>query len=1201
MTDKFSKKMAQKGGLMIEALAMLGLIAVVTPTMYKKSAERALEVEDINTATTMRTYLGATNSLIGATYGDLIRDMRANNETNRVISINDLRPYLPYNFDTSKALYDFNTPKIGVHRDGNSLTAFLLFPAKSGKDTGLGQERTARIASMIGASGGYVSAEKQAKGIGGIWELKDSDFTDVFGNENVNVYSIVTASSDAINNVNTEEDTDKFLYRTYTEGEEWRNTMRADLFMGRPDGNDRYSKDSAYSIRDVKRLIIGAESAISNTSGMSAAEIQTAEADNQYGLYMTGDTSSAFVKGTLEAAVNEAAGIANLKADDTSLKTGADSSGNYAFNTTKDALQFGYNNSAGYSEAYNFQVDGSGNVKSRGNVEMAESDDWDTISLGNLPVGHILYGEKNSGSGKVSLINEDVFSVQGFQKDGDNYNKDFNSRVKIARSGYKLDENGNEIPEIRYNTSPTFPVYIGANTKVDGLLAARQIDAQKLRLATLQAGSQNIDDEYKWLTVDANGIHGRSPNGAPSYLDTGIDVSSGEIKMFTGLIDRNNADWSTSSGAQSYLKVANGTGIDMESTEQIDIYMNNDTGSLNIKNNTIGERLQENTLYIEPNTTIADPNTNVLVDKTNFTVKDKDGKTRFEVRGNNASGITSEGSNKYDVAVHGSAVFTSDATASATGDDYRYMTVGRYDNKSAVNIGGGTDHPNHSQVLTVDEYSGAQEAVPTSKIDSGANTNDGMGGGTVYVRKGMVAVQPQNMTSRDNVVKSSASQGYGVVQASRFVANNKDENGASVAVPEFFNVNNGSVGSDTIYKTYNGSSANRYDTYMVNPAYTSVMHDIKLTTRGGARLSDVLPDFITKGVYIVNNTYHDNLKNLKFKYNTGSITVGGKTPTPFTNSSFTINSEESWASPYLGVIPAPQCPPGYTRLVTMSPQSFMIGQAGRLKKGSYTSAGDGGYSSETGSFYYVETNAPDPSAYNDSLVTQPGVDSQAYMQLETAKMNTGDSRTMHIKGTDIDTDVVVTEEVGSQVVAYPDKVNQSDKILNPAYVLTSVNGDRSAPLTIQQSSWLKTNVVPVYNGAETDTKDYVTSDVTKSGYAVGWAALMGFIYEGAVYGDLISNTNNIKEYNSSGSASVYWNIFPVRRNTLEAYATTYCYFDRKNMFGAFNGSADFKKTVDQYDYLEQLKNGNVSFEKKDNGNGYIKRLNDPTLTYDEIW
>ena len=34
------RTLLERGGLMIEALAMLGLIAVVTPTMYKKSAER---------------------------------------------------------------------------------------------------------------------------------------------------------------------------------------------------------------------------------------------------------------------------------------------------------------------------------------------------------------------------------------------------------------------------------------------------------------------------------------------------------------------------------------------------------------------------------------------------------------------------------------------------------------------------------------------------------------------------------------------------------------------------------------------------------------------------------------------------------------------------------------------------------------------------------------------------------------------------------------------------------------------------------------------------------------------------------------------------------------------------------------------------------------------------------------------------------
>ncbi len=41
--------------------------------------------------------------------------------------------------------------------------------------------------------------------------------------------------------------------------------------------------------------------------------------------------------------------------------------------------------------------------------------------------------------------------------------------------------------------------------------------------------------------------------------------------------------------------------------------------------------------------------------------------------------------------------------------------------------------------------------------------------------------------------------------------------------------------------------------YKIDPAYTSVMHDIRLESRGGARLSDILPNYITKGIYDVSN------------------------------------------------------------------------------------------------------------------------------------------------------------------------------------------------------------------------------------------------------------------------------------------------------------------------------------------------------------
>ena len=52
---KSKEKSEQRGTLMVEAIAMLGLIAIVTPTLYKKSAERLQEIQDINIASQART------------------------------------------------------------------------------------------------------------------------------------------------------------------------------------------------------------------------------------------------------------------------------------------------------------------------------------------------------------------------------------------------------------------------------------------------------------------------------------------------------------------------------------------------------------------------------------------------------------------------------------------------------------------------------------------------------------------------------------------------------------------------------------------------------------------------------------------------------------------------------------------------------------------------------------------------------------------------------------------------------------------------------------------------------------------------------------------------------------------------------------------------------------------------------------------
>lgn len=179
--------------------------------------------------------------------------------------------------------------------------------------------------------------------------------------------------------------------------------------------------------------------------------------------------------------------------------------------------------------------------------------------------------------------------------------------------------------------------------------------------------------------------------------------------------------------------------------------------------------------------------------------------------------------------------------------------------------------------------------------------------GSVHIRKGIIEVASKYGTDEQaSIDKDSA----GYIRADRFVDNRALE---SRALP-LMNNNTG----------YTGKGVSPYENYQVNPAYTSVMHDIKLTSRGGARLSDILPDFINKGIYVVDNTYDEDVP-----YWTGL--------NPRPDSSGRLDAGQSaheckdyscWTSPWLGVIPAPQCPPGYAKVVTITPAGWAMAQAG---------------------------------------------------------------------------------------------------------------------------------------------------------------------------------------------------------------------------------------------------------------------------------
>lgn len=1264
----FNKSILQQGGLMIEALAMLGLIAVVTPTMYKKSAERTMEVEDINTAATIRTINAAANDYVSANYSTILGDMVKNNETNRKLNIEDLKAYLPYGFDVKKALYNYDGEHIqlSVSRpDGsNNLTTLMLFPAKLDEENGIGQERTSRIAALIGSSGGYVTDTNKARGIGGIWELSGDSYTKNFNS--ANKYSIVTASADTISaSAGNEMDYSKYLQRGKDPddtGGQWKNTMRTDLYMGGPEGSSEdvyHEATGPWSIRNIKSLIVGANYGpqVTNDDG------ELVEAGG-YGLYVTGDTNpNAYIKGSVEA------GYGQLVVDNGNLKYGKDAGTDDADNSL-----FGFN------------VDTEGTITNLKNLNLAQkfTNGWNSIKIGALDDSndpdYVIKAshDNNIGSeqGNLYLLGD----VAKFHNIGvDRYGND---AVVLADGFNTSPAEGGDFPEINYNNPPTFPIRMGSNTKVDSLLAAGQIDAQKLRLATLEAGSEKIDDENKWLKVDKNGVKIQALSGDldaggggtyASYDSTNIflrtsdesegfysDLSSDHDVQLNLRMEKNSnpsglqhniaelyADYTDIRGKDMARISGQGTIIQAtsklpstwgdESDDITDLRDTVDSNTLLLRNDgmqmkmssTVGSgkdspiNISETVFSPRNNSDSAHTRTsfrNMHVDlkDSNFKIV-SNSENIFSVRGNdNEEDQFSSNNNdvftrnipdfpptnekivnNYDVALHGNIVVAPKTPINSSSYNqsnyYANVSIGTLNKMAGVNIldkrydyyGGKLSetaswghNANQHNVVIIDQ------GFDVNADYNNNNKKDIVDPGTVYIRKGYVEVHGEDTANTSGHSYNDAYHGNGVLVASRLVANNPSPDKTTKTtvpygheVPQMFD--------KKVMEHYGEKVENRYDTYMVNPAYTSVMHDIKLTTRGGARLSDILPDFINKGIYVVNNTYLENTKeDLLFYKKSWSDLKGYEYKS--TTDNITLGSKNAWASPYLGAVPAPQCPPGYGRVITLTPSIFEMGQVGNLYKGERVLSSDDKEPNENG--YYVLNSkankgqieaALTPAQYERTAVS-PSTSSGAQVSLENdANPTLGGSYT--VKSMD---NISTSKYVLSHVVKEDNDHNEIQPL---------------APVTFQQSTHLKSLTIPLATGD----------------YTQGWATIMGFIYPESLYKDFITKTiekrpvrkdaANDKGYENTKN---YWNIFPVKRGSLQGYATVYCYFDRTNILdkvvkdSGFNGKQ--KGYIDEYTYMQSM-GGNdsedipTSYEKKSGSTDYQKRLNDPNMKYDEVW
>ena len=1026
---------AERGSMMVEALAMLGLITMVTPVLYKKAAERTTELQDINTASQMRTISKALDDYISDNYTDL----SAGALGAVAIDKNDIVPYLPYGFDinNSKMFDEFQFAirneliNAGTRKEHSAITGTIL--AKS--DSGVPMMRAAKIASMIGANGGVVN-NNIVQGVQGGWGGEVSDF---FG-EGANVAngSLAVSSVHAVTSAGGGgEVDDHVLYRDNSHGVEG-NTMVTNLSMG---GND---------IENVNALIADADQIELDTGGGTVF--------TDHNLAVGADAT---VTGRISA---DSGDITNLlEAGSATIRETLQAAGE-ALNVTSTNITM-KPTTATEIDSPTVTVKGATTITSDGGAVIAATGNNVGINAGNN--GNIKFNTNDlviDGAGSHLITVNDGKKQEG------------GLLVRGGVAGADSSDTG------AFALAVDGSAYVVNNARIGGnLYLGGSLDADKLYGRTELGGGKLSDGTYNFVA------------GKDS-----VDIAGNKFTV---------GDWieTTSTSARFGYKsaadtlVGNGLWIMKP--------MGSNKGQTYLKGPASSLRMMETYSRFNTNNSFE-----VLVGSSDST----DYSTSFKVSDVGAYLDVKNGGERRALEAMGSGTILRGTKSSAETSAVPRLALASGNatitaDKMLVNSDNLKLNENN---LVFD--SNAVFPADTSVRSSGVRIN----------REGIIDLPRGTKPTSDSTVGKLGTSGY--IRADRLVANQAFEEVSANMVHY-----NGEGGAEVASKPY--------DAYQVNPAYTSVMHDIKLTTRGGARLSDILPDFINKGIYVLDNTYKEEEGKKDWtKYSVAEGTGGN--PPQITGGPEECGSLDCVASPWLGFVPTPQCPPGYSKVITINPirwkmaQAYAIAQDGLGIENIFAGASD--------------NRVLDLSKYN-AYFTTPLNPHQTAARFKLANSNgNGDH----------------THAVASGI-----------------------------PLTFQVNTWLNTTVYGVRKGG--GNANNTTNHNARFNDFLGWHAIMGFLYYGSEYTEWLqaaTGSTNVGAY----SDKVIWNLFPVLTQEMAAIANVYCYFERRNMT---NPDWGWKQNLVDggavgYNQLTNFRSGYLK-----NNPSYRERLNDPALGYDEVW
>ena len=923
------KNVSELGSMMIEALAMLALIALVTPMLYKKSAERTMELQDINAASELRAIIKAVDDYVSSNYDAITKGETVTNtcgsqsyssfsgatDAHLEVPIGHFCEFLPYgildadgNAKPSKLFSeDYKVIlKLKGSADASGDKVVTAFVVTDPQGTELQTVRASSIASMIGGNGGFVTetngdgeeASGKISGNLGIWGI---DNTRSELGVSVKKGAVVAASIQGVSSQNAKLDLSGVLYRQEKADVDL-NTMSTTLYMG--------AKDAVYdgnNIVNIGKLIVGAQETAQSGDRLyiNSGDVRIGTEGQSGNLYLDGTGNITVADGGLaitggDIVLQSKTGEGANGEGETPLE-----GGNLFVDGTISAAAGAFTVAADGAVRALSYIAGDDSAPEAVKIHIASGVGGAHKTIINEPleveaVGDCLYSGE---SGNTSLMSDCALYVKGNSLiDGDltvtdSFSaKNLHAQEKLTVGGDSPDDS--KALSVVYNKGAEGAEGTSTLNFGSGLLRVNQTGNNKGEFDFannfVNINAPVTDGENKTFKVNAANLisletQNDNVNGAIHMNEASVDIGSIVGSASYALMSLQGADSSTESGVAGSIR--------MEVSNYLSM---NDEAFVLAHSAGTGEAPSTNEI-----------SSNVRSFK--ITPSDISGNDKyFEVSENtegdagDAGQVLMKGIKTYmldaDQYLRNSAVHVQSTTVAESGATYNdVVRIGENsDANSQIDISG--------EKIVAHEKGSRGAANKVIKIDLSAGVT-GESGTTysydhenypIYIRRGAIEMREVEGDS----LGANTYKNY--VQADRFVANHSLESGALI--------------------DYSGTAIEGMK-YEVNPAYTSIMHDIKLTTRGGARLSDILPDFINKGIYVVDNTYPAR-----------SVTCNGQagmTIDKYKELSRTQKQDlkactniSQEVSPWAGFVPTPTCPPGYSKVITLTPASFAMAQAG---------------------------------------------------------------------------------------------------------------------------------------------------------------------------------------------------------------------------------------------------------------------------------